>query len=348
VTTLQHTQDVTLDEKPVLLQDYVRAILNILEDSAQEKVDLANTQIAVLNILEDFSEEKNRLEQTQSALLNILDDFDEEKSKVEGFNESLRKEIADRAQAEHQLQVKTRELLQKSVELRRSNADLEQFAYVASHDLQEPLRMVASYVQLLQRRYQGTLDEQADKYIFYAVDGAKRMQSLIGGLLEYSRIGHGHVDPRPVHVEAAVEQVLASLHSGIHESGATVTHTPLPTICGDGTQVAQIFQNLVANAIKFRHPNVAPKIHIGCSITNGEALFTVEDNGIGISPDFSERIFVIFQRLHTRSEYAGTGIGLSICKKVVEAHGGRIWVDSELGKGARFSFTLPLEARPLA
>ncbi len=335
----------TADEA-VNLQDYARAILNILEDSSQEKSELADTQRAVLNILDDFGEEKQRLEEAQRALLNILDDFDEEKSKVESINNNLRKEILERAKIQNQLQAKTLELTQKSVELGRSNADLEQFAYVASHDLQEPLRMVSSYVQLLRKRYQGTIDEQADKYIEYAVDGAKRMQSLIGGLLEYSRMGHGTMESGQISAEVALEQGLIGLRAGINENAASVTHDPLPLVKGNGPQVARVFQNLVANAIKFRDPVVPPKVHIGCRICETEALFTVEDNGIGISSEFNERIFVIFQRLHTRAEYAGTGIGLSICKKVVEAHGGRIWVESELGKGARFSFTLPLLSHP--
>ena len=314
--------------------DYVKAILNILEDFSAEKERLADTQKAVLNILEDFSAEKTRLEATQKAILNILEDFDAEKSKVEQANVELRREVEERRQAELAL-------MQKTIELGRSNAELEQFAYVASHDLQEPLRMVSSYVQLFEKRYRGQVDEQADKYIRYAVEGARRMQLLIGGLLEYSRMGRQDIEPREVSADVPLEQALSNLRSSIEESGVEMTCDAMPSVLAEPAQLAQVFQNLIGNAVKFRRPDVPPKIHVAVDTSVSPYVFSVHDNGIGIAPEYAERVFVIFQRLHTRAEYPGTGLGLSICKKVVERHGGRIWVESTLGEGATFHFTLP-------
>lgn len=227
-----------------------------------------------------------------------------------------------------------------SLELARSNAELEQFAYVASHDLQEPLRMVASYTRLLARRYQGQLDEDANEFIGYAVDGVNRMQELINDLLAYSRAGSRRREPADVSMDEVLARVLQGLGPAIEEAGATVVSEPLPEVHGDSGQLAQLLQNLVANAIKFRGDK-APRVEISARREGDEWVFSVSDNGIGIAPEFSERIFVIFQRLHSRAEYPGTGIGLSICRKIVERHGGRIWVGSEPGEGTTFRFTLP-------
>jgi PAS domain S-box-containing protein len=231
-------------------------------------------------------------------------------------------------------------LAEQANDLRRSNADLEKFAYVASHDLQEPLRMVASYVQLLQRRYQGRLDARADEFIAFAVDGAKRMQDLLHDLLAYSRLASRGRILEAVDLEAVLNEVLANLAMATQESGAAVTNDPLPTILADRTQMVQLLQNLIGNAIKFRSPET-PRVHIGVTRHDQECCFCVRDNGIGIDCQYGERIFVIFQRLHGRAEYPGTGIGLAICKKIVEYHGGRIWVESTPGKGAAFYFTIP-------
>ncbi len=231
-------------------------------------------------------------------------------------------------------------LARQAEELARSNAELEQFAYVASHDLQEPLRMVASYTQLLARRYHGRLDADADEFIAYAVDGVTRMQALINDLLAYSRVGTRQVAAGPADAEAILQRVLAALRPAMDDAGATVTHDPLPTVTADGVQLGQLFQNLVANAIKFRGGQ-APHVHVGARRGADEWVFSVRDNGIGIAREYQERIFVIFQRLHSRAEYPGTGIGLSICKKIVERHGGRIWLESEPGAGTTFFFTLP-------
>lgn len=224
-------------------------------------------------------------------------------------------------------------------ELTRSNADLEQFAYAASHDLQEPLRAVSGVVQILQRRYSGQLDERADELIQHAVDGVSRMQTLINDLLAYSRVETRGGEMQPTDCEAVLRNVLLHLETVIDESGAKVTSDALPTVPADAGQLDQVFQNLISNAIKYRSER-APEIYVGAEHSDGEWIFSVRDNGIGIDPEYFKRIFVLFQRLHTRTEYAGTGIGLALCKKIVERHKGRIWVESEQGRGATFYFTV--------
>jgi PAS domain S-box-containing protein len=242
-------------------------------------------------------------------------------------------EITERKHAEALLQ-------QAHEELKRSNAELEQFAYVASHDLQEPLRMVASYTQLLERRYESKFDNDAREFMAYIVDGAARMKQLIEDLLAYSRVGTRGAEFRRVSAETALRRALFNLRAAIEEAGAVVTHDALPTLPADEMQLTQLFQNLVGNALKFRSASV-PRIHVGVSEKDSEIQFEVRDNGIGIEPQYYQRIFMVFQRLHNKGEYPGTGIGLAICKKVVERHGGRIWVESRLGEGSSFYFTLP-------
>jgi PAS domain S-box-containing protein len=229
---------------------------------------------------------------------------------------------------------------QMEEDLRRSNAELEQFAYVASHDLQEPLRAVAGMVQLLQRKYQGQLDERADQYITHAVEAAGRMQALITDLLSYSRVDRYGKPFEKVKTAECLRVALKNLEISIRESEAAITWDDLPTVMADGPQLAQLFQNLIGNAIKFRG-EAQPQIHISARQKGDAWEFSVRDNGIGIEPQYFERIFLVFQRLHTRREYAGTGIGLALCKKIVERHGGQIWVESQLGQGATFYFTLP-------
>jgi light-regulated signal transduction histidine kinase (bacteriophytochrome) len=231
-------------------------------------------------------------------------------------------------------------LLQNVEELAHSNEELGQFAYIASHDLQEPLRMVASYTQLLSRRYTGKLDSDADEFIAFAVDGASRMQRLIEDLLSYSRVGTKRAELIETSGQEALRQALENLHSSVEGSGALVTHDPLPTVLADESQLVQLFQNLVGNAIKYRGTEV-PEVHISAAIDGEDRWsFAVTDNGIGIDPQDSERIFGLFQRLHKREEYAGTGIGLAICKKIVERHAGTISVESQPGEGSTFRFTL--------
>jgi PAS domain S-box-containing protein len=225
-------------------------------------------------------------------------------------------------------------------ELKRSNAELEQFAYVASHDLQEPLRMVSSYTQLVMKRYGERLDSDAREFMNYVVDGAARMKQLIEDLLAYSRVGTKGKDFKPVAVENALKRAVTNLHAAIEESGAQVTHDALPTVDADEVQLAQLFQNLMGNALKFKGSE-RPHVHVSAVELPNEFQISIKDNGIGIEPQYFERIFMLFQRLHTKGDYPGTGIGLAICKKVVERHGGRIWVESEPGKGSSFNFTLP-------
>jgi PAS domain S-box-containing protein len=252
------------------------------------------------------------------------------------------RDVTERKRAEEALLRAEADLRVEKEELARSNAELEQFAYVASHDLQEPLRMVASYTQLLARRFQGKLDDDADEFIGYAVDGATRMQQLISDLLAFSRVGTRGKPLVPIESQAAYEEALANLAVAIEESHAEVSADPLPTLVGDHVQIVQLLQNLIGNALKFRGAEV-PHVHASAIEKDGEWVFSVADNGIGIDPQYFERIFVIFQRLQGRQEFPGTGIGLALCKKIVTRHHGRIWVESEAGHGTTFYFTIPLK-----
>jgi signal transduction histidine kinase len=240
------------------------------------------------------------------------------------------------------------QLDEQTVELRRSNAELEQFAYVASHDLQEPLRKVASFCQLLEKRYGDQLDERGTEYIAFAVDGAKRMQVLINDLLTFSRVGRLNATYTDVQLDDTLDAAIENLSTAIEESGAEVVRSdPLPEVFGDPTLLTMLWQNLIGNAIKFRTPEVAPRIVIDCRPGSGEPAgewsFSVSDNGIGIGEEFVDKVFVIFQRLHAREVYGGTGIGLALCKKIVEHHGGTIWIDTSQTAGALFRFTLPVK-----
>ena len=233
------------------------------------------------------------------------------------------------------------ERVRAAEELARSNAELEQFAYVASHDLQEPLRMVASYTQLLARRYHGRLDSDADEFIGFAVEGVKRMQALINDLLAFSRVGTRGGAFERVDGELVLARVLENLAPALEEADAAVTHDHLPTVTADAVQLGQVFQNLIANAVKFHKPGSRPCIHVSAERSPDGWVFSVTDKGIGIEPEYMDRIFVLFQRLHSRAEYPGTGIGLAMCKKIVERHGGRIWLESEPGEGTIFYFSIP-------
>jgi signal transduction histidine kinase len=238
----------------------------------------------------------------------------------------------------------------RAVELRRSNAELEQFAYVASHDLQEPLRKVASFCQLLEQRYGGALDERGIEYIGFAVDGAKRMQVLINDLLTFSRVGRVAVTHATVDLDATLDTALGNLAAAIEESKAQIVRRggPLPQVIGDATLVTMLWQNLIGNAVKFQREDRVPHVVIDCERGTGDHddhwMFSVTDNGIGIAPEFAEKVFVIFQRLHGRDAYTGTGIGLAVCKKIVELHGGTIGIDTSNSSGSRFWFTLPIAA----
>lgn len=243
------------------------------------------------------------------------------------------RDITDRKLAEE-------ELLAAKEELERSNTELEQFAYIASHDLKEPLRMVTSYLNLLQTRYRGKLDDDADAFIGYAVDGAARMRKLIDELLLYSRVGRRKEPHAVVDMETVLQNVRENLSVTIEDTKAVLKIDPMPSVIGDAVELEQVFQNLIANALKFRGDK-PPVVEVSASRKGRNWTFCVRDNGIGIAPHFFERIFVIFQRLHAPEQYSGSGMGLAICKKIVDRHHGRIWVESEPGRGACFCFTLP-------
>ncbi|HEX2896714.1 MAG TPA: ATP-binding protein [candidate division Zixibacteria bacterium] len=310
---------------------------HLFETSAQNATELASinaklqTEVSeklrgelklkemTVSLEEKVGERTVELEQSRLAALNMMEDANEAKEAAE--------------------QAKDR-LDEQAKKLAISNKELEQFAYVASHDLQEPLRTVGSFVQLLSQRYKGKLDSQADEFIQFAVEGVSRMRQLINDLLMFSRVETKGGELVPTDCEMVLGEVLANLKASIDSNNARITHDPLPMIVADKLQLSQVFQNLLGNAIKFKGDQT-PAIHIGVNKRDNDWLFYVKDNGIGFDPEFSEKVFIIFQRLHTRNEYPGTGIGLSLCKKIVERHGGRIWVDSAPGNGSTFNFTIP-------
>jgi signal transduction histidine kinase/DNA-binding response OmpR family regulator len=271
----------------------------------------------------EFSEEDERVATALAAQVAVA------------YENVLRYDAIQRHAAELEQRVEER-----TTELQRSNAELEQFAYVASHDLQEPLRKVVGYTQLLGKRYRGKLDADADEFIAYAVDAAGRMQQLIQDLLTYSRVGSQGKELALVDCEVILAQALRNLQVIIQENWASITHDPLPTVTADAGQFVQLFQNLIGNAIKF-HGDQPPHVHVKVVRQDHDWVFSVRDNGIGIDPQYAERIFLMFQRLHSRSAYPGTGIGLAVCQKIVQRHGGRIWVESRPGEGATFTFAIP-------
>ena len=234
------------------------------------------------------------------------------------------------------------EIQEAARKLKKSNEELEQFAFIASHDLQEPLRMVSSYTQLLASRYQNRLDNDANEFIDYAVDGAKRMQVMIQDLLKFSRLGSEAVEVEEIDANKLYEDALKNLAIVVEESGTVVTRGELPVIRGEASQLLQVFQNLIGNAVKYRIVEKTNRLHVSAKMIKNEWRFCFQDNGIGIQPQYFEKIFIIFKRLHNKSEYSGTGIGLALCKRIIDNHGGRIWVESEYGQGACFYFTLPL------
>ncbi len=277
---------------------------------------------------EVFARVKNQL-----AIQLLHKKLIEQNGLLQKENYERQQEIAERLEAERKLE-------QLTTDLKRSNQELETFAYVAAHDLQEPLRAVTGYTQLLVDEYQDRLDETALEYMDLVADGATRMQQLIQDLLAYSRVSSRGQEFTPVDVNIVLHQALKNLQVAIAESNANISHDPLPTIAGDKTQLVQLFQNLIGNAIKFRQKE-PPQVHIAGELKEGDWLFSVQDNGIGIKSQYLDRIFEIFKRLHTRREFPGTGIGLAICKKIVERHQGRIWAESQLGEGTTFYFTIP-------
>ena len=293
-----------LKEQNVLLQEEITSRLAV-EKTLQEKNLILQQEISTRRAVEKALQEQNLV---------------------------LQQEISNRQRAESAL-------LKSNQELARSNAELEQFAYVASHDLQAPLATIASYAQLLEKRYKDQLDSKASRFIDNIVHGCTRMQTLIDDLLEYSRVGRSQKPFQLTDCNQAVEQALANLQGAIRQTQAVVTYSELPAVMGDISQLVQLFQNLVGNSIKYRH-DAPPVVHITACKQEKDWLFSVSDNGIGIATQHQARIFQIFQRLHTQKEYSGTGIGLAICQKIVERHGGYIWVESKPGQGSTFYFTL--------
>ncbi len=266
---------------------------------------------------------------------------------VDDMRQRILDELAASRSQQQRLAQQAQDLDAQAVELRRSNAELEQFAYVASHDLQEPLRKVASFCQLLDKRYGEQLDGRGKQYIDFAVDGAKRMQVLINDLLTFSRVGRFNDAREPVALDTTLDKALANLTVAVDEAGARIERPEqLPHVTGDRTLLTMLWQNLIGNAVKFRDPDRAPVVHISVARDGAEDdtwFFCVTDNGIGIPEEFADKVFVIFQRLHGRDAYTGTGIGLALCKKLIEHHGGRIWIDTTHTDGARVCFTLPAE-----
>jgi light-regulated signal transduction histidine kinase (bacteriophytochrome) len=302
--------------------------------------------VAVSTISRDITEHMKAEEKN----LELLEKLQASSEELTASNEELQATSEELKTANESLQLQmqfeveaNKELKEVASKLKISNSELEQFAYVSSHDLQEPLRMVASFTQLLERRYKGQLDEDADEYIGFIVEGSQRMKYLIDDLLEFSRLNTQVKEFELSYLEIALEDVLLKLQISIKDYNAKITHEPLPTLMVDLMQIRQLFQNLISNAIKF-HGDEPPEIHISAQKNGNEWIFGVSDNGIGIKPEHQELIFGIFKRLHTREEYPGTGIGLSICKRIIERHGGRIWVESEPGKGSTFYFTIPMKS----
>jgi len=285
---------------------------DVLEVVGDEREVFGNTQKALMNILEDYSKERKIANETQKALINILEDYSEEKDFVEKVN----------------------------IKLTSSNREMQEFAFIASHDLQEPLRTISNYIGLLQKQYNGKFDGFADQYLTTISGATFRMQSLIRDLLEYSKIG-AETKKSSIDCNTLLTYLLIDMNETIVEGKAEIHFDKLPVIDGYFSAVKSLFQNLISNAVKFRSRDINSLIIIWAEGNDDEWIFSVKDNGIGIDKDYYDKVFAIFQQLHTKGEYSGTGIGLAQAKKCVEMHGGRIWVESELGKGTTFYFTIP-------
>ena len=333
--SVQHFLGYTVDE--IMLQNKI-SIMDVFAPASRAKAAeilmVLATEISEGKHPENYRSEIEYLHKDGSIICaeaNVRVVYDQDGS-LFGF-QGISRDITDRKRAEEALEKRTDELL-------RSNAELEQFAYIASHDLQEPLRMITSYTELLKKRYSSGFDDDANEFMTFIVDGASRMKQLINDLLAYSRVGTKRKPPEPTDSQTILDKVLLNLGIAMKESSATVTSDFLPVIMADPVQLVQLFQNLVGNAIKF-HGEKPPRIHVSAKQQNNEWVFSIHDDGIGIDSQHFDRIFMIFQRLHTRQEYSGTGIGLAVCKKIVENMGGRIWVESEPGKGTTFFFAVP-------
>jgi len=319
----------SIDHRIVLPDGSVR----IVHEKAKVFFSDVGKPIRMIGAVQDITECKDMEDELKKHRDHLEELVKEHTAKFENLNMQLKRELAERKRAEE----KVKESLE---ELELSNTELEQFAYAASHDLQEPLRMVTSYVQLLQKRYKDNLDDDANDFINYAVGGATRMQKMIDGLLLYSRVQTRGKSFQPTDCSSVVRQAISNLKIHIDETHAIIESDALPTINADEMQLVRLFQNLIDNALKFHGPEV-PRIQVSATKRANKWMFSVSDNGIGLDSKYKDRIFEIFQRLHGEEEYPGTGMGLSICKRIVERHGGQIWFDSDLGKGSIFYFTIP-------
>ena len=327
----------TISDPIVTLSHTARQITQSKDYSVrapQLSVDEIGQLAAALNRMLDG------IQQSEAALQREIAERRSAEAEVRRHRDHLEELVQERTGA---LQSANERLKQASLALTRSNAELEQFAYVASHDLREPLRTISSFVQLLRQRLNDKLGADEVRYMHFVTDAVSRMDALINALLQYARLDTRGQPFQSTNCNTVLDMALENLRATIEETGATVTYDhPLPTVHGDPTQLSQLLQNLIGNAIKFRRPDESPRIHVGAQRQDGEWVITVRDNGIGISPQYHNRIFAIFERLHPHDKYPGTGIGLAVCRKIVERHGGRIWVESELDKGATFCFSIPV------
>ena len=320
--------------------------IKVISRHGEVRTDYAGHPLKIICVEQDITERKE-IEYALWEAKNKLESTVERRThELNETNGRLEAELEERKITENKLKKSEKNLKQLIDELKRSNEELQQFAYVTSHDLQEPLRTITSFTQLLERRYKDKLDSDADEFIEYIIDAAKRMQKLIKDLLKYSRVTTKGKEFKLTDTEEILQNTIHNLYAAIDENSAEITYDKLPKIIADERQITQLFQNIISNSIKFRQPEIPPKIHISVKEDkeNGEYIFSVQDNGIGIDEQYFDRIFTIFQRLHTRDEYEGTGIGLSISKKIIERHGGKIWVKSEPNTGSTFYFSIPLKS----
>jgi len=324
---------IAIKSQLIFHEETQRTGLNILEDTEDEKNLLGNTQKAVMNILEDFTHEKKVLENTQRAVLNILDDYSAEKKLAEDTQRALINILEDYS-------VEKARIEKMNIKLTSSNKEIQQFAYIASHDLQEPLKTLSNYVGLFLKKYHGKLDKDADQYLAVIGRATSRMQSLIRDLLDYSKIEKDRTKTA-VDCNTLLEEILNDMAISITESKAEIYLEKLPVVNGYLSGLKSLFQNLISNAIKFRKSDLNPIINITVQADHKEWLFAIEDNGIGIDEIYYNKLFIVFQRLHNKDEYAGTGIGLAQCRKIIELHEGRIWLESTLDNGSTFYFTIP-------
>ncbi|MGB9937990.1 MAG: PAS domain-containing sensor histidine kinase [Methanobacterium sp.] len=316
--------------------------VRIVSCQGEVVTDFAGHPLKIICVEQDVTERKEIEHELLKAKNELESTVERRTRELNQANVLLKNELEQKKITENKLKESELELKAMVEELKRSNEELQQFAYVTSHDLQEPLRTISSFTQLLERRYKDQLDENADEFMGYIVDASTRMQNLIKDLLEYSRVTTRGKEFNLVNTNEIFQKSISNLNAAIEESNADVSSEDLPKIMADDRQMGQLFQNLISNAIKFRKPNIQPKVNVSCKKDDdkGEYVFSVSDNGIGIEEQYFDRIFTIFQRLHTRDEYEGTGIGLSISKKIIERHGGRMWVESSFGEGTTFYFTI--------